>query len=135
MKSMLSNTTILVVDDDIDTCHLLRSALEQHGASVATAHSVDEALDAFRHCPPHAIVSDMRLGNSDGYELIQAVREFNAEYRGFTPVVAMTGFASPDDEKRALAAGFNAYISKPVDPREIVRVVDGALSGPLDLAA
>jgi CheY-like chemotaxis protein len=132
---MLSNKTILVVDDDVDTCHLISSSLEDAGASVVMAHSVEEALEAFRHCPPHAIVSDIRLGSSDGYELIHAVRQLNSEYKGFTPVVAMTGFSSPDDEKRALAAGFNFYLSKPVDPAEIIRAVDGALSGPLDLAA
>lgn len=133
--SELNNTTILLVDDDVDTCNMLRMVLEGSGASVVTAHSVEDAVEAFRRCPPHATITDIRIGNSDGYRLIQAIRELNEQYKGFTPVMAITGFASPDEEKRALSCGFNAYLTKPVDPTEMVRLVSGMLSRPHDLAA
>ena len=57
--------------------------------------------------PPDIIVSDMRLGSSDGYAFITTIREYNKEYRGFTPAVALTGFVYPGDDDRAIAAGFN----------------------------
>ena len=135
MSASLQNSIILVVDDDADTCDVLKTAFEQAGASVVMVHSVEAALDAFRHCPAHAVVADIRLGNSDGYWLIQAIREINGEYRGFTPVIAVTGYASPEDAERARSAGFMAYFSKPFDPIEIVRTLSAVLEGPLDLAA
>ena len=135
MNDLLKNTTIMVVDDNIDACELLREALEEAGASVVVSQTVDTAIEMFRRCPPHAIVADMRIGDSDGCALIKVIRERNAEYRGFTPAVAVTGFASPEDEARALAAGFNAYIPKPFDPADVVSAIGESLRGPADVAA
>lgn len=135
MSTLLQNNMILVVDDDADTCELLRTVLEESGASVVVAQSVDAALETFHRCPPHAVVADIRLGSSDGYALIQAIRQLNVEYRGFTPAVAITAYASPEDEERAMAAGFNAYLPKPFDPADVVRVIGEALRAPADLAA
>jgi len=126
----LESKTILIVDDDIDTCELLRSAFEESGASVVTAQTVDDALTEFRQCPPHAVISDIRLGVSDGYALIKAIRDLNVEYRGFTPAIAITGFASPEDEEKAMSAGFNAYFPKPFEPADIVNAISSALSHP-----
>ena len=134
MSELLKNTTIMVIDDDSDTCELLRTALEQAGASVLVAHNVDGAIETFRRCPPHAVVADIRLGNSDGYALIKAIREHNIEYRGFTPAVAVTGFASPEDKERAIAAGFNAYLAKPFEPAAVISAIAKILSGRIDLA-
>ena len=134
MSELLKNTTIMVIDDDSDTCELLRTTLEQAGASVLVAHNVDGAIETFRRCPPHAVVVDIRLGNSDGYALIKAIREHNIEYRGFTPAVAVTGFASPEDKERAIAAGFNAYLAKPFEPAAVISAIAKILSGRMDLA-
>src|SRR5436309_583149 len=134
MSELLKNTTIMVIDDDSDTCELLRTALEQAGASVLVAHNVDGAIETFRRCPPHAVVADIRLGNSDGYALIKAIREHNIEHRGFTPAVAVTGFASPEDKERAIAAGFNAYLAKPFEPAAVISAIAKILSGRMDLA-
>jgi len=123
----LQNKTILVVDDDADICEAVRSALEEAGGTVILAHSVDGAFETYRQGPPHAVIADIRLGKSDGYALIKAIRETDSEYRGFTPVIAMTSFASPDDEARALAAGFNAFIPKPFDSQSVVAVVANLL--------
>lgn len=133
--STLENTSILVVDDDADTCEVLRSVLEESGASVVVADSVETALEAFRQTPPHAVVADIRLGTSDGYALIKAIQELNLEYKGFTPVIAITGFASPEDEERAMAAGFKAYLRKPFDPADIVNVIAKVLPGSVHPAA
>src|ERR1051326_243195 len=135
MSASLTNSTILIVDDNEDIRNLLKAAFETAGASVVTAHSVEAALDAFRHCPTHAVVTDIRLGNSDGYALMLAIREINAEYKGYTPGIATTGYASPDDEQRAKSAGFTAYVSKPFDPAEIVRITGTVLAGPIGRTA
>ena len=124
-----------LVDDNTDICDLLRTVLEQSGASVAVAQSVRGAVQAFRRCPAHAVITDIRLGNSDGYRLLEAIRECNAEYRGVTPVVALTGYPSPEDEARAMAAGFDAYLCKPCDPHDVVNAVRRALCRSFDLAA
>lgn len=135
MNLSLTNTRVLVVDDNADIRNLLRSALEQYGAAVAVAHSVDGAIQEFRRCPAHAVITDIRLGSSDGFTLLEAIRKCNLEYKGFTPVVALTGYASPEDEQRAIAAGFDAYLCKPCDPDNVVDAVVKALSGSADLAA
>ena len=131
----LANTTVLLVDDNLDSCDLLRFVFEESGASVVTAQSVNAAIEAFRRSPAHAVVADIRIGAADGYDLLKAIRETNAEYKGFTPVIAMTGFASPEDKDRAKAAGFNGYFAKPFNPADVVGAVEKLLSVPLREAA
>ena len=120
---LLTNITVLVVDDEEDARELVRTVLEQAGANVVTAPSAESALALYRFTPPDIIVSDMRLGSSDGYAFIAAIREYNKEYRGFTPAIALTGFAYPGDQDRAIAAGFDAYIHKPFNPENLVRTI------------
>ena len=128
MNELLKDKTILVVDDDADIRNLLRIVLENAGADVVSAESVETALKNYRQSPPHAVVADIRLGKSDGYVLLKTIRETDIEYRGVTAVVAVTGHASPEDEERALAAGFDAYITKPFEPAEIVNRLGDLLS-------
>ena len=135
MNTSLNNTTVMIVDEDQDTCDLLRFSFEQAGASVLVEQSIKAAIETFRRSPPHAVIADIRVRDSDGYALIKAIREHNTEFRGFTPAIAVTGFASPDDEQRAMAAGFNAYISKPFDPADVISAVAKSLRGPTDIAA
>jgi CheY-like chemotaxis protein len=135
MSIGLRNIRVLVVDDDADTRDLLQVVLQQAGAEVVPAESVDAAVEVFRDAPPHIIVSDIRLRSSDGYELMKAIREKNKQYRGYTPAVAITGFSSPGDKERALAAGFNAYIVKPFDPVEIVTTIATLVSEAADSVA
>ena len=131
----LANTTVLLVDDNLDSCDLLRFVFEESGALVVTAQSVNAAIEAFRRSPAHAVVADIRIGAADGYDLLKAIRETNVEYKGFTPVIAMTGFASPEDKDRAMAAGFNGYFAKPFNPADVVGAVEKLLSVPLHEAA
>jgi CheY-like chemotaxis protein len=123
MNTIFTNTTVLVVDDDEDICELLRNILEARSANVVTANSAEAALALYRLHPPDIIVSDMRLGSSDGYAFITTIREYNKEYRGFTPAIALTGFRYPGDEDRAIRAGFNAYIYKPFRPETLIDTI------------
>jgi CheY-like chemotaxis protein len=126
---------VLIVDDSLDTVELLRALFEGFGATVMVAQTVDGAVRAFRRRPAHAVLTDIRIGDSDGYALLDAIRRCNAEYKGFTPVIALTGYASPEDEGRAMTAGFYAYLHKPFEPDDVVGVVMKAVARPLDLAA
>ena len=135
MTASLQNITILIVDDDADTCDLLRTIVEQFGATAVTARSADAAIETFRRNPPHAVVADIRLGMSDGYALIRAIRALNVEYKGFTPAIAITGYASPEDRERALAEGFNEFFTKPFDPVEVVDALKRMLLMPISKAA
>jgi DNA-binding response OmpR family regulator len=135
MTEPLKDKTVLVVADDADTRDLLRRVLEEAGADVVRADSVESAFETYRQSPPHAVVADIRLGTSDGYALIKAIRETDLEYRGSTVVLALTGSASPEEQKRALAAGFNAYIAKPFDPAEVVERLRELLSYPRESSA
>jgi CheY-like chemotaxis protein len=132
MSLALKNLTVLVVDDDADDCDLLRSMLEESGASVIVAQSVEDALKLLRQSPPHVVVADVP---SDGYALIKVIRECNLEYGGFTPAIAITGFGSAADEKRAMTAGFNAYLPKPIEPGDLVRAITRVLRDSTVLAA
>jgi len=132
---VLTNKTILIVEDDADMREVFRLVLEAAGAKVITAESVEAALTIHRKSPPQAVITDIQLGSSDGYALITAIRKNDAKYRGFTTVVAVTGFGSPEDRTRALAAGFNAYITKPFEVAEVVRTLGKLLRPASDSAA
>jgi DNA-binding response OmpR family regulator len=135
MTELLKDKTVMVMADDANIRDLLRRVLEEASADVVTADSVESAFETYRQSPPHAVVTDLWLGASDGYALIKAIRETDLEYRGSTVVVALTGSASPEEQKRALAAGFDTYIAKPFDPVDVVETLRELLSHPRESAA
>ena len=119
----LSNVRALVVDDEADTRDLLATALGHSGADVQTVASAHEALAALRQRPPDIIVCDIGMPGEDGLALLAQVRALTPAEGGLVPAVALTGYARPDDRRRALAAGYQVHLSKPVDPAELVAVV------------
>ena len=113
-RSVLKNVRVLVFDDDADNGEHLRSMLlQESGASVDLTQSLGTALEMHRRTPYHAVIIGVRAGSWVAYEFLKAVRETDVEYKGFTPTIAVTEFPSPENEQRAIGAGFNAYISKP----------------------
>src|SRR5204862_463617 len=94
------------------------------GAVVAAAGSVDEAVPLVQRFHPDALVSDIGMPQHDGYELIRRVRALPAAEGGKTPAAALTGFARPEDGKRAVGAGFETHMAKPVDPGRLVATVE-----------
>jgi CheY-like chemotaxis protein len=115
--------TVLLIDDDSDTLEVLNQRLRGRGVNVVTAHSADEALALYRLTPPDIIVAEMRLGLSDGYSFIRTMREYNREYRGFTPAIGITHSPHAADEQNAKTAGFDAYFRKPFDPEAIIDTI------------
>ncbi len=113
---------VLVVDDDADTLDLLASALGplHAGATVMTARSVLEGLEAFDLMVPDVVVTDLAMPGSDGYALLREIQARGRARDMATPVVAITAHAGADDRERALAAGFAAYLPKPLEPAQLV---------------
>ena len=113
---------ILAVDDDADARHLLTAILERCGAQVKSCESAAEALVLLKNFNPDIIVSDIGMPDEDGYSLIKKVRAFENEQRRI-PAVALTAFARVEDRLKALAAGFNMHVPKPVEPAELTMVI------------
>ena len=122
----LDRVRVLLIDDDKDARDLSVAVLEQCGARVKAVSSSAEAiaslLDTPRALMPHVIVSDLGMPAQDGYQLIRQIRAIDSEL-GRIPAVAVTGYATADDVQRALTAGFQLHISKPMDPAAFVAAV------------
>src|SRR6266478_7802181 len=114
----LLGITVLVVDDDLDARELLKRVLERREASVLVAAGGRAALDLLRQRRPDVIVSDIGMPELDGYEMIRLVRSLPADDGGRTPAIALTAFARLEDRQRAVLAGFQVHIAKPVEPPE-----------------
>jgi PAS domain S-box-containing protein len=127
--TQLDGVRVLVVDDEPDARELLTAVLEHHGARVATAGSVDEAVPLFASFQPDALVSDIGMPGADGYELIRRVRALGRDEGGTVPATALTGFARQEDGRRALAAGFDTHLAKPVEPAMLVETVERLVRG------
>jgi CheY-like chemotaxis protein len=119
----LRGVRVLVVDDDRDARDLIKRLLTEHDAEVQVASSVKEALQMFSVTPPDILLSDIGMPEMDGYDLIRAVRTLPTADRANIAAAALTAFARTQDRTRALLAGFQAHITKPVDPAELVAVV------------
>jgi CheY-like chemotaxis protein/two-component sensor histidine kinase len=118
----LDGITVLVVDDDPDARDILARILRGGGASVITASSAAEALEILRAAKPALLISDIGMPGEDGYDLIRAVRALTAEDCGRVPAVALTAFARSEDRQRALLAGYQLHVAKPVEPSELLTV-------------
>jgi PAS domain S-box-containing protein len=119
----LEGLQVLVVDDEADSRELLRAVLEQCGSKVTTADSAAEALAFFEADIPDLLISDIGMPGEDGYTLIRKVRSLPKEKGGRIPAIALTAYARVEDRIRALNAGFQVHIPKPVEPVELAAVV------------
>jgi signal transduction histidine kinase/CheY-like chemotaxis protein len=112
----LDGLRVLAVDDDDDALELLTLALERAGAAVSSARSASECLAALGEHRPDVLVCDIGMPQEDGHELIRRVRALGEPALAGVPAVALTAYASGEDRRRAAAAGFDAYLAKPVEP-------------------
>ncbi len=119
----LDGVRVLVVDDETDAREMIRIGLGQCGAEVTTAASVQEALEALKAARPEIMISDIGMPDEDGYELIKRVRALAAEDGGRVPAIALTAYARTEDRLRALRAGYQMHVTKPVDLPELVAVM------------
>ncbi len=122
-SARLDGLEILVVDDEHDTRELLRTSLVECGAHVTVAGSVNEAFAAFATSVPDVLISDIGMPEDDGYELIRRLRALPLEGGGKVPAIALTAYARVEDRLKALRAGFQMHVPKPVELAELVTVV------------
>jgi CheY-like chemotaxis protein len=128
-RGPLNGLHVLVVDDDAGPRQLFRVVLEVAGARVTVAPSARLALAAIQCEVPDVLVSDIMMPEHDGYWLIRSVRALASEHGGRIPALAVTGDPGQHSRDRALAAGFNAHLPKPINVRELAAIVGRLASG------
>ena len=114
--------TALVVDDVADVTEMLAVVLSHAGYSVVTAASAPAALKAARERQFDVIISDIGMPEMNGYQLAREVRLLPGYET--VPMVAVTGYSMFDDKERSTNAGFNAHMTKPIDPRALLDLID-----------
>lgn len=126
----LHGIRVLVVDDELDSREIICAALARCGADVASVGSAQEALVVLQRDRHDVLVSDIEMPDEDGYSLLRKVRLLPPDQGGLTPAAALTAYASTEDRMRALAAGFQIHVPKPVQPAELAVVVLSLAHGP-----
>jgi len=119
-RTLLAGLGLLVVEDDADSREALVRVLEQYGARAKSAATAAEAIQAMDVTVPDVLVSDIGMAGEDGYDLIRKVRRLPAERGGRLPALAVTAFGEEGDRLKATTAGFQAHVTKPVAPGELV---------------
>ena len=115
----LENLRVLVVDDEVDAREVVSTVLLEYGAEVKAVATATEALIEITQFQPHVLVSDIGMPGVDGYTLIRQVRTLSAEKGGKVPALALTAYARAEDRKKALLAGFDLHVPKPIDAAEL----------------
>jgi PAS domain S-box-containing protein len=123
----LDGVRALFVDDDADARRLVKAVLGSEGAEVLLAESADEALALLETTYVDVIVSDIAMPGSDGYALIERLRHRERSHGGRLPAIALTAYAGEEARDRALAAGFQHYVTKPITPAALTDVVARAV--------
>jgi len=119
----LQGLNILVVDDEVDGREMVACILEQFGATVYQADAPRAAIEVIREHTPDLMISDIAMPGEDGYSLMRRVRSLGAEAPRNIPAIALTAFTRGVDRARALRAGFDLHIGKPLDPMALVSAV------------
>ncbi|MBA3513421.1 MAG: response regulator [Pyrinomonadaceae bacterium] len=125
-SELLDGLRILVVDDELDSRELITAILTRCGSEVRCSESAAEAIQCFRDWKPDLLVSDIGMPKEDGYSLIQKLRKMRSKWARDIPAVALTAYATVEDRARALDAGFQVHVAKPIEPEALVRSIAGA---------
>jgi PAS domain S-box-containing protein len=127
-RSELAGVRVLFVDDQADARDLARVIFSNAGAESTITSSASEALEALDRLPIDIVVADIAMPEVDGYALIGEIRRRDAAARRHTPAIAATAYRGEDDRARALAAGFDAYVKKPMDAATLTSTVAGVMA-------
>jgi PAS domain S-box-containing protein len=126
----LGGVKVLVVDDEPDGRSLIERLLRDCEATVTTASSAREAMERLMRERPDVLLSDIGMPKEDGYALIRRVRELGGE-RGRIPAIAVTAYARAEDRFKAIQAGYQMHLAKPVEPAKLVEMVASLVNRPL----
>jgi CheY-like chemotaxis protein len=116
----LEGVRILAVDDDRDALAMVREILEATGATVTTADSAQQALDALEEMTPDVLLADLGMPHMNGFDLIDRVRRSERRAVREIPAAALTAYARSEDRTKALRRGFQMHLAKPIDPGELM---------------
>jgi PAS domain S-box-containing protein len=130
----LEGLKILLVEDEEDGREVLKLSLDRLGAATSAVGTAAEALELLERAVPDVILSDIGLPGESGYDLIKAIRARGPSRGGSVPAVAITAYASDKDRDRALGAGFQRHVAKPVDPGDLVAVIRSLVSASVPTA-
>jgi len=119
----LEGLRILIIDDETDALDLISVELAQQGAKVTAVSNAEDALKALENSEFDLLISDIGMPNTDGYELIRQIRAQEGSRHQRIPAVALTAYARVQDRMRAIMAGFNTHVPKPVEANELLTVV------------
>jgi len=120
---VLDGVRVLVVEDHAVVREVITLLLKDSGARVTAVPGVPEALEALGREHPNVMLSDIEMPGENGYALIRKVRALPPDRGGQTPAAALTGLSTPADRARALQAGFQGHVAKPIDAGQLVRIV------------
>jgi PAS domain S-box-containing protein len=123
VEARLTHLRILIVEDDADTQELLKTLLRRHGAEVTAVSSSAGALAEIERGKPDVIISDIGMTAENGYDLIRKIRALDPEAGGHIPAIALTAYTGAADRRRALLAGFQTHLAKPVDQVDLIAVI------------
>ena len=126
----LHGIRVLVVDDEADARDYLTAALQECGAEVAIATSAAQAITTLTQAPPDILISDIGMPGEDGYSLIRRVRALSPNQGSAVPAIATTAYARAEDQTRALAAGFQIHLAKPIEPAKLAEAIIGLVRQP-----
>jgi PAS domain S-box-containing protein len=121
--SDLANIRVLVVEDELDSLTLMNVLLEAEGAIVTAVSSGEDALSAITQSQFDILISDIAMPGMDGYALIGLVRSLPPEYNRDIPALALTAYAGESEQRRAIAAGFQSHLPKPIEPDSVISTV------------
>jgi CheY-like chemotaxis protein len=119
---------VLVLDDEPDARDLLRALLESCKIEVTTASTAADAFEVVRRMNVDVVLSDIAMPVEDGLSFIRRVRALSRDEGGRVPAVALTAYARLEDRTRALRAGFNSHVAKPVEASELLAVLTSLVS-------
>jgi PAS domain S-box-containing protein len=119
----LPGVRILVIDDDEDSRGLIHEVLTRYEAEVLCAGSAEEGLEILKSQTPDVIISDIGMPEKDGYQLIREIRNLGATRGGNIPAIALTAFARPEDRMKAMLAGYQTHLPKPVETHELIATI------------
>jgi PAS domain S-box-containing protein len=123
LQDWLEHVRVLIVDDEQDARELISLVLQKYGAETDLAKSAGEALAKIQSWRPDVLLADVGMPGEDGYSLIRRVRALGYDRGGATPAVALTAYARAEDRTRALSAGFDMHLAKPVEPVELASII------------
>jgi len=119
----MAGMTVLVIDDELDSLELVQQVLAASEATVLTATGAREALRLVEARRPDLVISDIGMPLVDGFEVIRRIRSMPDRETAAVPAIALTAFSRREDQQRALEAGFDDYLTKPVAPATLLQTV------------